>query len=192
MRMCVCVCVCVCDELDGLDCNSGKHPVGHQHICACVCVCAHVHVCVCDELDGPDCATLLSILWAVSTCTCVCACVCDELDGLLTVQLCCASRGPSARVCVCMCVCTCDELDGLLTSTSERPANDRQAKQQACYLQFWHVCFGGCWECCNFPVQSLTLCFWVTEKTPPFISNYCFPQIHAIFIQFPLKDQNKC
>jgi len=73
-------------------------------------------------------------------CACVCVCVCDELDGLFTVQLCCASRGPSARVCVCvcvcMCMCACDELDGLLTSTSEHPADGRQAKQQACYLRF--------------------------------------------------------
>lgn len=59
-------------------------------------------------------------------------------------------------------------------------------------LWFWPVCFAVSWECCNFPGQTLTLRFRVTEKTPPFIANYCFSQIHGILVRFSLKDQNKC
>lgn len=95
-----------------------------------------------------------------------------------------ASCGPWA--------CVPDGMDGFLTSALNHPTDGRDTQQCALYLWFWHVCFGGYWECCNFPVQTLTFCFWVTEKTPPLITNYCFPQICAIFVQFPLKDQNKC
>ena len=126
----MCVCVCVCDELDGLSCATLVSILWAVSMC--------VRVCVCDELDELDCAALLSIQWAVSTCACVCVCVCVMSWMDLTVQLCCASRGPSARACVCVCIflCACDELDGLLTSVSEHPADGRQAKQQACYLRF--------------------------------------------------------
>lgn len=59
-----------------------------------------------------------------------------------------ASCGPWA--------CVHDGMDGFLTSNLNHATDGRETKQCALYLEFWHVCFGGYWECCNFPVQTLT------------------------------------
>lgn len=81
-----------------------------------------------------------------------------------------------------------DENDALLISTLNRPADGTRTKQHA-LCDFDMCAFGDIGNVVIF--QGKLWCF-VSEsqrKMPPFITHYCFLQTHAIFVQFPWKEQ---